>query len=139
MAVSDTRAHPQLTGSSTPNTSIDNGVIVDICRLSATPALENQGDASEASVSVVNTPPNNERIDSGIIVEMDSLSAAPLLRDQRVGTNCSNLNTSPSYGSIESDVTVDINRHRVTSAIESQRDSLETNVCGVNTPSSLAF
>ena len=137
MAISDSRVHPQRTGLFTPNTSIDDGVIVDICRLSVTPDVESQVGATETNVSVVNTLPNNESTDRG--VDTGSFSAAPLLRNQRValGTNCSGVNTRPSYGSIGGDVTADISRLRVTPAIESQRDSSETNICRLNTPSSL--
>lgn len=140
MAISDTRVHPQRTGLFAPNTSIDDGVIVDICRLSVTPDVESQTGAIETNVSVVNTLPNNESTDSGVTVDIGSFSAAPLLRNQRdaLGTNCSSVNTRQSYGSFGGNVTADVSGLRVTPATVGQRDSSETDICRLNTPSSLA-
>jgi len=68
MAVNDTRLNQQSTETSSSNSSIDDGVIVDISRLSVDSSTENQSDTSETNrssvdTSSVDTPLSNDTID----------------------------------------------------------------------------
>lgn len=71
MAMNDARINQQCTDLSIrPNNNIDNGVIVDITRLSVTPAAENQSDIVETNCSSANTSSSNDNIDSGVVLEI---------------------------------------------------------------------
>lgn len=68
MAVNDTRLNQQSAETSTSNSSIDDGVIVDISRLRVDSSTENQSDTSETNrssvdTSSVDTPLSNDTID----------------------------------------------------------------------------
>lgn len=102
MAINDGQINPQSIGTSTPNTSIDDGFIMDITSLSVTPTIDNQSDSIETSFSGVNTPPSIDSIDNGVIVDISRLSviASPENQSDSFRTNYFSVNATSSNDSV---------------------------------------
>ena len=130
MAINDARVNPQSTGTPTPNTSIDDGVIMVISNLGVTPTLEDQSDPIETSYSGVNTPPSIDN--TGVIVDLSRLSviASPENQSDSFRMNCFSVNSTPCNDIIESLMVMDI--HGL--SVASSTDTL--GLCRVNTPPS---